>query len=123
MQNETKVLIIDEDINRRNTLGHMLRGKGLIVDSAKGGFHGMQLLDHTDYNLLIIDEKLKDMGGKEVASLVRSRYDRIGLPIILIINCGEEESVQEALKMGINDIYFRSNDMNGLVKKALKHLS
>jgi len=52
----------------------ILSGRGLQVDTALDGTLGLSLLEKNKYDLIIIDIKMPEMGGKEFFEIVKKTH-------------------------------------------------
>ena len=66
------ILIIDDDVNARNTFGKILKLKGYNVEGVKSGLEGIGLVEAKFFNLVFVDLKLPDMSGLEVIKKINS---------------------------------------------------
>jgi DNA-binding NtrC family response regulator len=76
------VLVIDDDPAVRATMEVVLKRDGHAVVAADNGRKGLQLLQSTPFDLLIVDLFMPDMDGLEIVGQVKK--SRPDLPIIVI---------------------------------------
>lgn len=59
------ILIIDDDSHIRNMLKESLRGKHFLVSEASNGKQGVEMCRKRNYDLIIVDIFMPEMGGIE----------------------------------------------------------
>jgi CheY-like chemotaxis protein len=67
-----RVLVIDDDAQGREALGHLLRLSGYAVDLAESGERGIELALRHVPAIAFIDITLPDLDGCEVARRIRA---------------------------------------------------
>lgn len=95
-----RVLVIDDEIDITGALQPSLEAEGYQVVSASDGTSGMDVLQETAPDAMILDLGLPDLDGKEVIRRVREWSD---LPIIVLSARHMEEEKIAALDLGAND--------------------
>lgn len=68
-----RLLVIEDDPRLRAVLMRGLEATGYFVDTAATAEKAIELLEFTDYAVLIVDWRLPGMSGLEVVTQVRSR--------------------------------------------------
>jgi two-component system KDP operon response regulator KdpE len=100
MSQARTVLIIDDEIQMRRTLGAALRGQSYEVIEAATGTDGLLKIASRTPRIVLLDLGLPDMDGIEVARRIREQSD---VPIIVISVRGDEKNQVLALDSGAND--------------------
>lgn len=59
------ILVIDDDFNIRNLLKESLRDKQFLVSEANNGQKGVEMCRKRNYDLIIVDIFMPEMGGIE----------------------------------------------------------
>ncbi|MFO1064899.1 MAG: response regulator [Pirellulales bacterium] len=108
-----EVLIVDDNDSDREAVIHALRADR----SCRYLFHqaatGKQALDivreHRDQiDLIILDWRLPDLTGIELAELLRGENQIPPYPIVLVTSSGSTELAQDALLVGVQDFFTKS---------------
>ena len=73
-KNKYTVLCVDDEKNVLNSLRRLLRKESYTLITAGGGEEGLDILEKTDVQLVISDQRMPDMGGTEFLSRVRELY-------------------------------------------------
>ena len=99
-----KILVIDDELDIREGLYDLLTIEGgYTVELAHNGTEGLQKLDGTAYDLVLLDLMMPDMSGMDVLRQVRKTDTET--PIFLITAYGSVEAAVDALKQGANDYF------------------
>ena len=105
-----KILLVDDDIDDRLIFEQILQeiDPGIRMDSAE---NGLEMIDHLDNSsgedlpgLIILDQNMPRMTGKESLVFLRqsSRYQHI--PIIIYSTFQVKDFFRECLEMGALDV-------------------
>jgi DNA-binding NtrC family response regulator len=76
LDRNTKILVIDDDENIRNTMKTILEDEGYVVDLAATGREAIEKTQKTAYNLALLDIRLPDMEGVELLKLIKDPTPR-----------------------------------------------
>jgi DNA-binding response OmpR family regulator len=116
------ILIVDDDKNHRHILNTVLTRNGYKCMLAESGTHALHLVEKNDINLIVLDYLLPDLTGFEVLSLVRDKYNKTTLPIIILTGNKNIEDVKETIERGANEYLFKPTDNVQLIKKIKKYI-
>jgi len=109
----SKILIIDDERNIRNTLKEILEYENYDIEEASNGLEGMEMIKKNHYDLVLCDIKMDKMDGMEVLS--KSMEIHPDLPFIMITGHGTVETAVEASKKGAFDFISKPPDLNRLL--------
>ena len=96
-----QVLIIDDETAIRESLELLLDLEGFVVASASDGAAGMQMLEESVFDLVLLDLALPGQSGFEVLQAIRARH--ANLPVVMITAYGTVQNVVEAMQHGANN--------------------
>ena len=96
-----RVLVVDDEIEIRESLEALLDLEGYQVDLAANAAEGERKLESRVYDLVLLDLMMPEKSGMEMLRDVRQR-DR-HTPIFMITAYGTLEAAVEAVKLGAND--------------------
>jgi len=108
-----RVLVIDDEVDIRESLEALLGLEGYAVDQAQNAAEGLHKLESRGYDLVLLDLMMPDRSGMEVLREVRER-DR-ETPIAMITAYGSVEAAVNALKSGATDYFSKPWDNEKLV--------
>lgn len=95
------LLIVDDEIDIRNTLAETLRPVGAEIFVAKDGVEALELIKTQKITAIISDVNMPNMKGTELLKTVRER----GLltPFVILTAYGDKKMALEALRLGAFD--------------------
>src|ERR1700685_4399383 len=96
-----RILVVDDEIEIRESLEALLDLEGFQVDLAANAAEGERKLELRAYDLVLLDLMMPDKSGKEMQRHIRER-DR-HTPIFMITAYGTLEAAVQAVKLGAND--------------------
>ena len=115
------VLIVDDDEGLLVLMAETLRADGYEVSTALTGAAALARLENKPPDLLLLDLKLKDVGGQ--ALLQQLRRDEVAVPFIIVTGQGDEKVAVELMKQGALDYVMKDTALldllPGVVKRAL----
>jgi DNA-binding NtrC family response regulator len=76
LNNEIRILIVDDDDTIRTTMKAILEDEGYEVDLAASGKEGITKSKETTYNIALLDIRLPDMEGIELLKLMKPAVPR-----------------------------------------------
>ena len=104
MQN-AKILVVDDESSIRFFLQELLERDGHHVVAVDSGEAAMSHIDNEEFDLALIDLKLKGISGTQVLTVLHEQWpDTIA---IMLTGHGSLESAVEALRHGAHDYLFK----------------
>jgi two-component system phosphate regulon response regulator OmpR len=100
MNNNYKILVIDDDTRLRNLLGKFLNDNGFEVDLAKDTIEAREILQKKEFNLLIVDVMMPVENGIEFTKNIRKNSN---IPVIMLTARGEPDDRVVGLEVGADD--------------------
>lgn len=79
-----KVLIVDDDVNVRDTLLQLLETKGFLVAGAENGREALKKVCQDKPHLIILDVGMPVMDGIETFRRLRESTDTQDIPVIFL---------------------------------------
>lgn len=122
MNKEITLLLVDDDVAHRTMLKAHLAGEGYQIVEADDGDIGVHLVKQREVDLVLLDLKMKRMGGME--ALVEIAKLKPQLPVIIITAFSSVENAVAAIKEGAFDYVTKPIDSEALlltVKRALEY--
>lgn len=117
---QSKILIVEDELNIVNFVRTILENNDYHVIDAKSGEMGKMMFHSHNPDLMILDLGLPDMDGTSLITHVRQTSN---LPIIVLSARSNESDKVEALDLGANDYItkpFGTNELLARVKAALR---
>jgi two-component system, chemotaxis family, chemotaxis protein CheY len=95
------ILIVDDSMSIRQTLGLVLKSEGYSVTEAVDGKDAMSKLDGNKFNLIISDVNMPNMDGIEFVKSVKQTSSHKFTPIIMLTTEGDENKKNEGRNAGV----------------------
>ncbi len=105
----SRILVIDDEDVIRGLVAEILESGGHDVTSAESAERALDLLEVSDFDLVVSDVIMPGLSGLELLEAVRAR--RASLPVVLVTGAGTYDTLSQALTRGAA----------GLVTKPFAH--
>lgn len=100
MEQEVKILIVDDEERIRRLLKMYLERENYLIDEAQEGNEALEKALANDYDLIILDLMLPGRDGIDVCREIR---DKKATPIIMLTAKGEEANRVQGFEVGTDD--------------------
>ena len=94
------VLVVDDEVRIRDLVRRYLEHDGHQVVTAGSGAEALEVASRTSVDLIVLDLRLPDVPGEEVAAEIRRRSD---IPILMLTAKVDERDRIHGLEMGADD--------------------
>lgn len=121
-----KILIIEDDLDVAEMLNAYFRVQGYEVFTVNWGEDGVRSCQTVHPDLLILDIRLPDIDGYEVARRLRGDRRTADVPIIFLTEKRDRSDRLQGLELGADDYITKPFDVQELrlrVRNALKRIS
>lgn len=101
-----KVLIVDDSMIMRRILKNILKDRNIPDENlldAPNGKVALNILEHNEIDLLLLDWNMPQMDGLELVKIIRSMDKYKNLPVIMVTSEAAKYNVLEAIKAGVTD--------------------
>ena len=112
---ETKVLLVDDEVEFTETLSERLKSRGLNVDSAKSGDEALKKISEVSYDAIFLDLAMPGMDGIETLRNLLSKNP--DLQVILLTGHATIDKSVEAVKLGAKDFLEKPANIDKLLEK------
>jgi two-component system, OmpR family, response regulator len=113
---EPRVLVVDDEPNIRDLVGIALRFHGFSVALASGGHEALDLAATGEFDLLVLDVMLPDLGGFEVCHRLRAAGQDVS--IIFLTAKDTPADTVHGLTLGGDDYVTKPFSVDALVARA-----
>lgn len=103
------MLIVEDDNFVAEVYSTKLLEMGHEVQIAQNGEEGLALIEKSKPDLVLLDILMPVMGGIELLEELKKKVEWKNIPIILLTNVGEKESIQKARNLGVQDYLIKSH--------------
>ncbi|MGE5735541.1 MAG: sigma-54-dependent transcriptional regulator [Acidobacteriota bacterium] len=122
MSEQAKLLIVDDELSVRDSLGKWFREEGYVIGAAENGSQALSLMAENSWDAALVDIKMRGIDGMEL----QRRMHEIdpNLMVILMTGYASVDTAVQALKDGAYDYVSKPLDPDEiahLVKKAIAH--
>jgi len=121
--NATKIVVIDDETNIRETLTDILTFQGYKVYAASNGKLGLQCIYREKPDLVLCDIMMPDMDGYEVLTRIRGDETLKGLPFLFISAKNDQDSIRTGMNLGSDDYLskpFKTADLTAAIETKLR---
>ena len=118
-----RILFIDDDPQAQKTLSMVLR-EPYIVASALSAAEGLEVLEKTDPDVVLLDINLPDRSGLDVLDEILARPT--APPVIMLTAYGEVEFVKRAIRSGAYDYILKPyvlEQLEGTIRRAVENIA
>jgi len=102
----TKILLVEDDKDLRDTLNTVLEADGYCIDTAEGLDAALKSIASNDYDIILMAKNMPGIDGNReggIDLLRRVRSQRLSCEVIMMTGYPTVESATEAMKLGAFD--------------------
>lgn len=111
-----RVLLVEDDLLASRGIALVLEAEGMKVDHADTGEEALDLARRYDYDIVVLDLALPDMGGIEVVRRMRSA--RIDTPVLILSGLSEPQIKVKGFQAGADDFLSKPFDRAELLARV-----
>jgi len=118
----TKILIVDDELIMRESLGGWLERDGHDIETVASGEEALEILKDKRFDILLVDIKMEGMSGLDVLRHVRENDPDVA--VVMITAYGSISTAIEAMKNGAYEYLlkpFDPNELGVLIEKIIAH--
>jgi DNA-binding NtrC family response regulator len=119
--NDTRILIVDDETIVRESLGSWFREEGYSVDVAASAREALEKLSQAAWDIFLLDIRMPGMNGLELQRKIKEAHP--DSTIIIMTAYASVETAVEAMKQGAYDYIvkpFDPDDLEHLVRNAIE---
>jgi len=111
------ILIVEDNPKTRKMIQRHLLREGYEITEAENGKTAIELIEHNQYDVILLDIMMPEMSGLDVCQILRSNPRNASLYIIMITAVkGGEEKVR-GLDSGADDYLEKPFDVNEMLAR------
>jgi EAL domain-containing protein (putative c-di-GMP-specific phosphodiesterase class I)/CheY-like chemotaxis protein len=118
----TCVLVVDDDRLVRPVLSGVLVEAGYDVVQASTGRQAIDLLSHTTFDVVLLDDRMPELSGVDVVRWLRDRPETRTVPAILITAADELADRVRALAQGATDYVIKPFEPDEILARVRTQL-
>jgi len=116
-----KLLLVDDEKHFVEVLYKRLSDRDFSVTTTFSGEEGIQALRKVDFDVAILDLKMKDMDGIEVLKIFKKMYPK--MEVIILTGHESEQTVGEGMEYGAFAYISKPCDFEELIATIEKAIS
>jgi two-component system, NtrC family, response regulator HydG len=117
-----KILIVDDELVVRDSLGKWFTSEGYTARPVGGAREALEIIQQMEFDIALIDIKMPGMDGMELQTRLREADPE--LTVVIMTGYASVDTAVQALKHGAYDYITKPVDpdeLSHLVSKALEH--
>ena len=121
--NDTVILVAENEANNRRLIEHILGIAGYGYVSASNGLEVLQILDTCRVDMVLLDLSMPFLDGYQTTERIRRRPDGATLPIVAVTAYAMSDDRDRALRSGCTDYLakpFRPSELLDMVRRTLR---
>ena len=121
MQNNSKILIVDDEKIALKNLDHIMKKEGYEVTATQSGQNALKLLEDRQFDVVLTDLKMEKVDGMQILNRTRELYP--DTEVIMITGFATLESAVDAMKHGAFYYIakpFKLDEVRKVVKEAVE---
>ena len=116
MADRDSILIIDDEVNLRRTLGLILQREGYRVTMAANVQEARQCLQADSFSLVFLDLKMPDANGLTLLPELREQYPH--LPVLVLTAHDKLDAALEAIQGGAHEYLLKPIDPTVIIQRV-----
>lgn len=118
MQNQPKILIVDDEEKNIKLMAAILRNYGYDFDTAKNGIEALEMTKTFSPDLIFLDIMMPEMDGYEACRRLKSDPATKHIPVVMVTALGDRDSRIKGLEAGANDFLSKPVDAQELIVRT-----
>ncbi len=111
---DIEILVVDDELLVRDLIYDFLSSNGYTVYLAEDGKKAISLVDEVDFKVALVDLKMPEVDGLEVAGVLTEKKPYV--PIVIMTAYPSVDSTVEAIKEGVFDYIIKPFNISQLSK-------
>jgi signal transduction histidine kinase len=124
MMKDVRLLLVDDEVDFRQTLANRLRKRGLTPEQAGNGEECLSILEQKSMDVVVLDVKMPGITGIEVLEHIKKKYPKT--EVILLTGYASTRDGVEGIKSGAFDYLTKPIEVEhllGKIKQASEKIS
>ncbi len=120
--NNTKVAIIEDDLNLQNMYKLKLELEGFIVATAANGREGLQVIEEFMPQIILLDLRMPVMDGAEMLAQLREHEWGSDIRVIILTNISKSEAPQSLRFLSVDRYIVKAHSTPAQVVQVIKEV-
>ncbi len=122
MDNNKKLLLIEDDKFLAELLGDQFKKAGISYDLALDGEDGLLKARASSYDLVLLDLILPGIDGYEVLRQLKADIELKKIPVLILSNLSQKDEIERGIRLGAEDFLIKSNFDIGEITRRIKKI-
>lgn len=122
MQNQTKVLIVDDDEFLLEMYCIKFKESGFLVETAQNGEEALQKAKEVTPDVILLDVVMPKMDGFDVLRNLRKENIASNAIVLVLTNLGQKDDFDRGMKLGATDYIVKAHYTPSEVVKKVESL-
>lgn len=118
----SKIAIIEDDRTILEMYSLKFRAEGFTVYSALNGQEGLQVLQGTKPDIILLDLMMPEMTGEEMLQKLRQTEWGKNIPVVIMTNMSKDEAPKELDSLQITDYIIKASSTPHLVYEKIQKI-
>jgi DNA-binding response OmpR family regulator len=119
-----KILLVEDEEALSGIVKEELQGKGHEVKVAADGEEALVFAKTFQPNMILLDLVLPKKNGMEVLSALKIDPELKKIPVIVLSNLAEDESIKRAIGLGADDYFVKTqHSIYEVIEKVQKFIT
>lgn len=111
-----KILVIDDDMTFVASIKASLDTAQYIVESAANGVEGLERVEESKPDLILLDIMMPKMDGIGFLKELNKKYGEGKIPVLITSNISTLDTISEGVALGVRGYFIKSNEsLQGIV--------
>lgn len=115
------ILLAEDNMVNQMVMLRMLEKIGYRAEVAANGLEVLHALEHTSYDVILMDIQMPEMDGLEASKIIRQRWPNLKIKIIAITAYALNGDREKCLKAGMDDYISKPVQCGDLAKALRSH--
>ena len=95
-----RILIVDDSRMIRHALVSALVERGASTEEAEDGASGLQVLQNSDFDLVVTDVDMPHMNGYQLCERIRQDHRTRALPVVILTSRDQDDDIDRGFSVG-----------------------
>ena len=109
MDNQPRILVVDDSAAMRSALVRTLRSLNPVLDQAENGQVGLEKAFRNTYDLIITDVDMPLMDGFTLCGALKSNQEINGVPVIILSSHDKDSDIERGFEVGASAYVSKTN--------------
>ncbi|MBI2020481.1 response regulator [Candidatus Daviesbacteria bacterium] len=114
------LLIIEDDPYVQRVYQRLFTGQDYTLEIASSGQEGLDKAKKLKPTLILLDIIMPGMDGFQVLGVLKKDFDLKDIPVVVLTNLGDDESIKKAISLGADSFMVKANFEPEAVKKKIE---